>query len=105
MTGTDAGGAPGAQGNCWHCGAELGASDYGRQDSCPKCGRDTRVCRNCGFHDRAVNNECRETQAERVVDKEKANFCDHFRPKAGAGSGAASRDALKAAAEALFRKP
>jgi hypothetical protein len=39
-----------------------------------------------------------------VVDKERANFCDYFRPKAGIGGGTATRDAMKAAAEALFRK-
>jgi len=91
-------------GNCWSCDSALTPLDYGRQDSCRKCGRDTHVCRNCEFHDRAFNNECKENQAERVVDKEKANFCDYFVPKTGGGSGAASRDAIKAAAEALFKK-
>lgn len=95
---------PGRGGNCWSCGAELTALDYGRQDSCRKCGRDTRTCKGCEHHDRAYNNECRESQADRVVDKEKANFCDYFSPKAGSGSGTAPRDAAKAAAEALFKK-
>jgi hypothetical protein len=92
----------GKRGNCWNCGNELTPLDYGRQDSCRKCGKDTKVCKNCEFHDRSSNNECRETQADRVVDKEKANFCDYFVPKAGGGGNAPSRDALKAAADALF---
>jgi hypothetical protein len=91
-------------GNCWNCGQALGHLDYGRQDSCPKCGRDTRVCKGCEFYDKGSNNDCRESQAERVVDKEKSNFCDYFRPRAGSGSGAQSRDSMKAAAEALFKK-
>jgi hypothetical protein len=91
-------------GNCWHCGGDLGALDYGRQDSCPKCGRDTRVCFGCVNYERSADNSCLEPQAERVVDKEKANFCDYFKPKAGAGKATASRDSLKAAAEALFKK-
>lgn len=92
-------------GNCYHCGNALGPLDYARTDSCSKCGRDTHVCRNCGFHDRAYNNECKESQAERVVDKEHSNFCDYFDPKAGGPSaGVSSKDALKAAAEALFKK-
>jgi hypothetical protein len=62
------------------------------------------VCKNCIHHERLYNNECRETLADRVVDKEKANFCDYFSPKAEGGSGAASKDAMKAAAEALFKK-
>lgn len=92
-------------GNCWNCGAALTALDYGRADRCPKCGRDTKVCKGCEFYDRASNNECRESQAERVVDKERSNFCDYFRPKAGlTGSGGPSRDAAREAAEALFKK-
>lgn len=93
-----------AGGNCWNCGAALGPLDYGRQDSCPQCGRDTRVCKGCVHYDPAVNNQCREPTAERVVDKEKANFCDYFRPSSRGGSGASSRDSMKAAADALFRK-
>ena len=90
----------GSGGNCWHCGKELGPLDYGRQDSCPGCGRDTRACKGCANYEPSADNSCREPQAERVVDKERANFCDYFKPRAGAAS-AASRDAMKAAAEAL----
>jgi predicted RNA-binding Zn-ribbon protein involved in translation (DUF1610 family) len=92
-------------GSCWSCGARLGPLDYGRGDTCPKCGRDTKVCKGCEFYDRSYNNECRESQAERVVEKERSNFCDYFRPKDdGATTGTKSKDDIKAAAEALFRK-
>jgi hypothetical protein len=43
----------------------------------------------------------------RVVEKEKGNFCDWFRPRSGAAAGAGTaptRDALKSAADALFKK-
>jgi hypothetical protein len=91
-------------GNCWNCGKSLTPLDYGRQDTCPGCGRDTRACKGCIHFDPGSNNQCREPQAERVVDKEKSNFCDYFRPSSGPGGGAQSRDAMKAAAEALFKK-
>lgn len=91
-------------GNCWHCGAALTHLDYGRGDTCRGCGRDTKTCKGCEHYDRSSHNECRENQADRVVEKERSNFCDYFRPKSGSGSGAGSRDALKAAAEALFKK-
>jgi hypothetical protein len=92
-------------GNCWSCGTELAALDYGRADTCPKCRRDTRTCRGCEFYDRGSNNDCREPSADPVLDKERSNFCDYFRPKAGlSGTGTTSRDTQKAAAEALFRK-
>lgn len=91
-------------GNCWSCGAELTFLDYGRADSCRKCGKDTRVCRNCTFYDKSYNNECRENQADRVVEKEKSNFCDYFKPSRSSGQGGNSKDALRQAAEALFKR-
>lgn len=92
------------QGACWHCGAAVDAADYGRGDTCRACGRDTRVCRNCGFYDPALYNECHETQAERVVDKERANFCDFFRARHGRGGGrSASRPDPAEAARNLFK--
>ena len=91
-------------GACWHCGAELSHLDYGRADRCLKCGKDTRACRNCIFYDKDVNNQCHETQADRVIEKERSNFCDYFKPKATGGSGAPTRDSLKFAADALFGK-
>lgn len=93
-------------GQCWHCGADLSPLDYGRGDTCRKCGRDTKVCKGCGFYDRSYNNECRESQAERVVEKERSNFCDYFKPamKQGSAGGGGSRDAARAAADALFKK-
>ncbi len=91
-------------GTCWNCGATLTGLDYGRADTCRKCGKDTKVCRNCEFYERGVNNDCHEPQAERVLEKERSNFCDFFRPRTGAAAGGASRDAMKAAAEALFKK-
>ncbi len=65
---------------CFSCGRELSCTDSrpGRSEECPWCGRDVRVCRNCRFYDETAYNECREPLAERVVDKERANFCEYF---------------------------
>ncbi len=91
--------------HCWSCGKPVAANQFHRLDSCDHCGRDTHVCKNCEHHDRAYNNECRESQSDRVVDKEKSNFCDYFKPSdRTGGSGAKPADALKNAAEALFKK-
>ncbi len=64
---------------CYKCGYKF-EDDFkpGRRDECPKCTADIHVCMNCKFYDIAFNNDCRETQAERVVDKEKSNFCSYF---------------------------
>ena len=91
---------------CWHCGASLTLLDFGRQDTCRSCGRDTRTCRACIHYDRASNNECRENQADRVVDKERSNFCDYFKPTPRAYSPAEQQaeQAARSELDALFRK-
>jgi len=32
----------------------------------------------CHFHDKGASNECRESSADRVLDKEKFNYCEYF---------------------------
>jgi len=60
----------------------------GNRDSCPQCDSDLHSCRNCRHHDPAKHNQCAETQAEWVRDKEAANHCDYFSPSAATGAGA-----------------
>ncbi len=59
----------------------------GRRDTCGNCGADLRSCRHCRHHDPSGAGDCRETQAEPVPDKEKANFCDFFQPALGGAKG------------------
>ena len=42
------------------------------------------VCRMCRFFDPAVPAQCREDDAEEVVEKERVNFCEWFKPATGA---------------------
>jgi len=90
--------------NCWHCGQALQANSYGRGDICISCKRDTRVCKNCTNYEKSLSNECKEPQADRVVEKERSNFCDYFKPGSPKADQNKSRDSLKAAADALFKK-
>ncbi|MGH7932788.1 MAG: hypothetical protein ACREQN_06410 [Candidatus Binataceae bacterium] len=92
--------------NCWHCGREVEVKErVGFREYCPGCDRALHACRNCGFYDPAYNNQCRETQAERVVDKERANFCEYFSPNK---ASAVKKPVIVAAAhnrlDALFKK-
>ena len=89
---------------CWNCGKPVELNNFRRLDSCDHCGRDTHVCKNCEHHDRAYNNECKESQADRVLDKEKSNFCDYFKPSNRVGGVAKGIDTVNTAAEALFKK-
>ena len=89
---------------CWHCGHKIEVLErVGFRDECPRCGRPAHVCLNCSFYDTSYNNACREPMAERVVDKDRANFCEYFSP-----GSAQKRDAGKTAAqkslEELFKK-
>ena len=75
------------------------------RDRGPGCDSPLHACRNCEFYDPAFNNSCRETAAERVVEKEKQNFCDYFRPYTGKhGSARLGVSDARAALEALFKK-
>jgi len=93
---------------CFACGApiELASGErVGTRDACPRCRADLHVCRNCAHYDPGAYNECREPQAERVSDRERANRCDWFAPATGAGAaGADPRPSAQAALDALFRK-
>ena len=93
------------QGKCWNCGLALGPHDYGREESCPGCRKPTRVCRNCRWFSPGRANDCEEPMAERVMEKERANFCGYFEPTSdvtGKGSDSAEED-LRQAAEDLFK--
>jgi hypothetical protein len=67
------------------------------------CGADLHVCKNCEFYDPKVYNECRETSADVVREKERANFCEYFQPGTSVDAAKKKEDLL-AAANALFKK-
>jgi hypothetical protein len=64
---------------CYRCQTALNIDGkVHRRDTCPKCGTSLHSCKFCVFYDPKAYNECRETSADRVVDKEKENFCDYY---------------------------
>lgn len=91
---------------CYHCKKDIpvfGSFRVTRTEECPYCSRSMHCCKMCKFYDARVYNECLETNADRVVDKEKANFCDYFTLSSG-GPGGPSLDDLVNSADALFKK-
>lgn len=89
---------------CHHCGKDIGKVErVGRRDACLACGADLHCCLNCEFHDPNYHNQCRETEAERQVDKQIGNFCDYFSFR-GAAKVAAKKDEARAKLDALFGK-
>ena len=85
--------------SCFSCKKPLVLPDgpIGRSHTCDSCDADIRCCYNCTFFDPSSYNECREPNSERVVDKDRANFCDYFKIGAPNTSAQAQsdKDALK----------
>jgi hypothetical protein len=89
---------------CQNCRKEIPADLFvGRQEQCPFCRSDLHSCLNCTFYEHGAYNDCREVQAERIVDKSRSNFCDFFRFRKESGTKAVSMDP-KDKLEALFKK-
>ena len=76
----------------------------GFRDTCDGCDADLHVCLGCAHHDEGAYNECTESSAERVLDKERANRCDYFVPGARAAGGEADPAKARAAIDRLFKK-
>ena len=92
---------------CHSCRKELSIErKVGRQETCPSCGADLHVCLNCTFYSPGAYNECREPQAERVVEKKRSNFCDffHFVDGAVRVKEATQKDDSRSRLDALFKK-
>lgn len=90
---------------CHSCNKDLGLAPEQkilRSEECPYCYASIHCCKMCKFYDPTTYNECRETSADRIVEKDKANFCDYFILKGSGGSGNEKED-LMAAANALFK--
>ena len=96
-------------GACYRCGRAVPEVErIGRREACLGCGSELHCCRNCRFYDPRYHNQCRETQAERQVDKERANFCDYFSLGEAAAPAASPTVSPRAGLAALFsakRKP
>ena len=67
---------------CYRCGASLEdlSLPLSRQDECQACSVYLHVCRMCAFYDPGVPRKCREDDAEEVIEKERLNFCEWFKP-------------------------
>ena len=92
---------------CHACGKELQIErKVGRSEMCPHCGADLHVCLNCLFFSPAEYNQCREPQADRVVEKSRSNFCDYFTLAGSATRGreVSKKDDARSRLNDLFKK-
>lgn len=90
---------------CHACGAKSDIDGpVGREATCEQCNAYLHCCLNCTFYDTTAYNECAEPMAERVVDKDQANFCDYFKPGAERKAAGDSGQAAKQQLADLFKK-
>ena len=67
---------------CAFCGTRLDDNqEVHRSTTCASCGKDLKICLNCRFYSKGTHNDCLETSAEPVRDKDRSNFCDYFQFK------------------------
>jgi hypothetical protein len=91
---------------CYRCGESLAAltPPISRHDACPSCLNYLHVCRMCVYFDASAPRQCLEDDAEDVVEKEKLNFCEWYKPSPAAFDPAHKSHENKASNElqALF---
>ena len=90
---------------CWKCGASLADLSLPllRTEECRSCRTPLHVCRMCRFFDGSRGRPCLEPVADEVRDRDRANFCGYFQPKAGAWkAGSNATDQARTALESLF---
>ena len=93
---------------CWKCGESLAdlTLPLRRLEECGKCAAELHVCKLCEWYSVTVAKHCREPIAEEVKDKERANFCDYFKPRPGAyvPADVAASGKARVGLDALFGK-
>lgn len=94
---------------CWKCGADLKVvpRPFSRFAECPVCKTELHVCRMCRHYDLRYIGECNHDFADKVLVKDKSNFCSHFKPSTRAFEGAGDPEKEKAAQQlhSLFGQP
>lgn len=85
---------------CWKCGEPLKdiILPFSRREECGHCKADQHVCLLCKDYDASVSDACNEDRADFVLDKDKANFCDYFKPRPNAYQKKDSTEAAEARA-------
>lgn len=86
---------------CWRCGADLKRvpRPFSRFAECPACKVELHVCRMCRHYDLRYIGECNHEFADKVLQKEKANFCSHLKPSKRAYQGGEDSEKRKAEQE------
>jgi hypothetical protein len=91
---------------CYSCNKPLdlrAGEKVGRREECPRCMTLLHCCHMCQFFAHEAYNSCREPNAERILDKERTNFCGYFALRAGESDEKSAANSLQDAAASLFK--
>ncbi|MGA8258873.1 MAG: hypothetical protein WB783_01525 [Arenicellales bacterium] len=72
---------------------------FSRFAECPACRTELHVCRMCRHYNPRYVGQCDHDFADKVLIKDKSNFCSHFRPSPGAFEGSLDGGKQKAQQE------
>ncbi len=90
---------------CYNCSSAIQfEGQISRTLTCQNCSCNVKCCLNCTFYEPNAYNECREPQAERITNKELANFCSFFEPNPQPRAFDSKKEAARKKLEELFRK-
>ncbi len=92
---------------CYQCRIEVFVAErVGRSETCPSCDADLRCCLNCRFYDPVAYNQCCENQADRVLEKDKGNFCEYFlfKDSTDAARDVSGKQKAKNPLDGIFKK-
>ena len=91
---------------CWRCGTPVRPDQLplSRLEPCRHCHADLHVCRLCRSWNPRYTSKCSHDHAEPPLDRERANFCQYFKPAAGVfhNAGAPPGESARTDLEALF---
>jgi hypothetical protein len=91
---------------CWRCGTAVKSNQLPitRLEQCLHCHADLHVCRLCRSWNPRYTSKCSHDHAEPPLDRERANFCQYFRPAQSAfrNAGAPASETARTDLEALF---
>ncbi|MBL92194.1 MAG: hypothetical protein CMH56_10360 [Myxococcales bacterium] len=90
--------------SCPNCNQDhLFSQNLSFRAECEACAADLHVCLTCNYHDPYADNQCRETIADPVAKKDRANLCEYWKPRLlGEQEDTQASNAAKAKLAALF---
>jgi len=88
---------------CFKCRTPVSIDKISFRDECLQCTSDLHVCLNCIFYDEGKANKCRESQADYVKERDRANYCEYFGFKDDQ-AGKSSKEEAERLWENIFKK-